>query len=403
MSLDKSASGAKLLFQYQKNSLFFNGHDLSETAVIKNYKYPVLIHDLKIVQERLDWLKEWENLGRLHFAMKSNYDEKILKLILQNGAGVDVVSLGEIKLALKVGFKPQDILFSGVGKTKDEIVWAIENNIYQLNVESVPELIRVSQISNQLKKKVQIGLRVNPEVDGKTHPYIATALIDSKFGLNTLDFPEVKKILDESPYIILRALSFHIGSQIKEAGIYREAIQKMKPLFRDFKNRYPSVDCFDLGGGVGLDYENHDMNQDYKIWTDYKTTCSEAVKDVEAKFVIEFGRFLVARSSVLVGQVQYIKKTANKKIAILDVGMNNLIRPMLYQAHHHFYPLNLRTKKENYIIVGPICESTDQFHEDITLTELQEGDFVAIADTGAYAKSMSSNYNLQPIAEDFYL
>lgn len=399
MSLDKS----KALFQYHQKSLHFNGHDLSQTAAIKNYCSPVLIHDLKIVQERLNWLKEWKGLSRLYFAMKSNYDEKILTLIRENKAGVDVVSLGEIKWALKQGFTPQDILFSGVGKTKEEITWAIENEIYQLNVESLPELIRVGQISQQLKKYVQVGLRINPEIDAKTHPYIATALIDSKFGLNTVDFSQIKTVLDASPFIKLAALSFHIGSQIMDAEIFREAIQKMKPIFRDFKQRYPSMNCFDLGGGIGLDYKKHDMNQDYKTWSEFRQTCTEALKDIEAEVVIEFGRFIVARSSVLVGQVQYIKKTVNKSIAILDVGMNNLIRPMLYQSYHHIYPLVSRAQKQNYLVVGPLCESSDQFHEDVTLTELQEGDFVAIADAGAYAKSMASNYNLQPIAVDTYL
>ncbi len=399
MSLDNSNN----LFTYKNNSLHFNRHDLMQHQCIKNYKSPFLLYDLNIVQDRLNWLKEWKGLGRLHFAMKSNYTEDVLKLILKNGCGVDVVSLGEIKLALKVGFKPQDILFSGVAKTVSEIEWAVQNDLYQINVESISELKRVDQISQRLNKQVNVGLRLNPEVDAKTHPNIATALKDSKFGLNLSDLPAVESVLKSTKQIQLKSLSFHIGSQVMDVTIFQEAIVRMKAIFSDFQKRYSSLDRFDLGGGLGINYKDHDISHDQKRWQDLKAIYEKELAGIKADFLIEMGRFVVARSAILIAQLQYIKKTENKTIAILDVGMNNLLRPMLYQAYHQLYPLTQRQAKQTYMIAGPICESSDIFHQDIELTELQEGDFVAIADAGAYAKSMASNYNLQPIAEDYFL
>jgi len=391
------------LFQYQQDSLFFNGHALSDHAAIKNYQQPVLMHSPQLVQERINWIKEWKGLGQLHFAVKANYDETILKLIQQNGCGVDVVSLGEIKLALRCGFTPKDVIFSGVAKTEKEIRWAIENEIYQINVESISELKRIQKISNDLQKEVSIGLRLNPEVDAKTHPNIATALEDSKFGLNMRELPEVEAIIKASPYVILKSISFHIGSQVMDVSIYREAISKMKPVYLDVKSRFPTLDRFDLGGGLGLDYRDHNLARDYERWTALREIYETDLAGMKDHFMVEIGRFMVARSAVLVAQVQYIKKTKNKTIIILDVGMNNLLRPMLYQAFHQIYPLKLRAGKYPYMVVGPLCESSDVFHNEIELNVLHEGDFVAIGDAGAYTKSMASNYNIQPIAVDIYL
>ncbi len=401
--MKEMSTKSRELFHYQHDSLIFNGHALSDHIAIKKYDQPLLLHSTELVQERINWVKEWKGLGQLHFAVKSNYDETILKLIQKNGCGVDVVSLGEIQLALRCGFKPQDILFSGVGKTEKEIRFAIENQIYQLNVESISELKRIIHISNQMEKKLHIGLRLNPEVDAKTHPNIATALEDSKFGLNTRDLSEVETLLEDSKYVILKSISFHIGSQVMDTSIFREAVSKMKPIYKDIKSRFSSVDRFDLGGGLGLNYRDHNTANDYERWTQLRQIYEETLSDMPDYFLVEIGRFMVARSAVMVAQVQYIKKTKNKTILILDVGMNNLLRPMLYQAYHQIYPLKLRAGKHSYMVVGPLCESSDVFHADIELNVLHEGDFVAIADAGAYTKSMASNYNLQPIVKDIYL
>lgn len=402
-----SSNKTEQLFSYKLSSesikeLNFAGIDINALEVIKNYQGPVFIYKMALIQKRLNWIKEWTTPHRLHFAMKSNYSETVLKFMLKNGAGVDVVSFGEIQLALKVGFKPQDIVFSGVGKTEKEISWAIENKVYQINVESVQELRRIKKISQKLNLKASVGLRINPEVDAKTHPNIATALIDSKFGLSMEDLESVRRILADCPQIELKSFSFHLGSQIQDVEVIREALQKLKPMYVDWKKQFLSLDRFDLGGGLGIDYRQHDDNVDYAQWKKLKQVYEEELVGLSAFYLLELGRFIVARSAILISQVQYIKQTKNKKMIIIDVGMNNLIRPMLYEAYHKMYPLINRGGEEHYSLVGPLCESSDVFHDDIVLSTLEEGDYLAILDAGAYAKSMSSNYNLQPIAEDYF-
>lgn len=394
------------LFDYRHGELYFNNHQLTSLASVQNYHQPFYLYDLNLIQERLDAIKSWKGLHRLHYAMKANYSEEVLKLILKNGCGLDVVSLGEIQHGLSCGFSPSDIIFSGVGKTKTELRWAIQNDIYQINVESLSELQRVAALCEEQKKTASIGLRLNPEVDAKTHPHIATALHDSKFGFSMSDLPEINSILQNNPRLKLVALSYHLGSQIVEAQVYEEAIVKIKPLYLEMRKKFPTLQRLDVGGGIGLNYHDHDLSHDFKRWDQIKQIYSRELNDFGAEVLFEIGRFLVARAAVLVAQVQYIKKTEYKNFAILDVGMNNLMRPMLYKAYHHIYPLIKKTNPPNeylYCVVGPLCESTDVFHHNIQLSELKSDDLVIIADVGAYCKSMASHYNLQPIAQDSFL
>ena len=394
---------SKELFQYKDKNLCFNDIQLNQLELIKNYKKPIILYQKSIIQNRINWIKSWKSLHRLHFAMKANDNIEILKLILQNNCGVDVVSLGEVKKALLVGFKPADIIFSGVGKTKYEISEAIDMQIYQINVESISELLRIQHIANQKNKKVNIGLRVNPEVDAKTHPYIATALVDSKFGLAMTDLPDCLKILKSSAHLVFKSISYHLGSQIMSAEPFSDAVKKIKPFFKKLQTEFTTLDRLDLGGGLGIDYKNHDMKKDEFNWQNLKSVYENELQDIKADFLLEIGRFVVARSGVLISEVQYIKKTQNKEIVILDVGMNNLMRPSLYQAYHHIFALKKNENQKKYMIVGPICESTDFFHKDFDICQLNEGDLVAICDVGAYGRSMASNYNLQDIAEEFFI
>lgn len=399
---------SKSLFHYahdlqKKTQLSFDSIPLSELNLIKNYKKPILLYRKNMIQERIDWIKSWKGLHRLHFAMKANDNSEILKLFLDNNCGVDVVSRGEIEKAYSVGFKPQDIIFSGVGKTKSEISQAIDEGLYQINVESIPELERIQKISAEKNKKVSIGLRINPEVDAKTHPNIATALLDSKFGLSMKDLPVCFEILKSSGTLALKSISYHLGSQIMTAEPFENALHKVKPLFLNWQKEFTTLDRLDLGGGLGIDYENHDMNQDHTQWLNLKSVYEKHLSDFKADFLLEMGRFMVARSAILISEVQYIKKTENKELLILDVGMNNLMRPSLYEAYHHVWPLQKHIAEKKYMVVGPICESTDFFHKEFVMSEVQQGDLVAISDVGAYGRSMASNYNLQPIAEEYFI
>jgi diaminopimelate decarboxylase len=362
-----------------------------------------LLYQRHLIQQRIDWIKSWDKLHKLHFAMKSNDNVDVLKLILKNNCGLDVVSLGEIEKAKACGFKPQDLIFSGVGKTKFELSKAIDDDIYQINVESISELHRISQISKNQNKKVNIGLRINPEVDANTHPNIATALRDSKFGLARTDLEVCFNLIDANSNLVFKAISYHLGSQIMSATPFLDALRKVKPLFLKLQSKYKSLNRLDLGGGLGIDYKNHDLEKDEIQWRNLKAVYESELSDLKADFLIEMGRFVVARSAVLISEVQYIKKTENTEIVILDVGMNNLMRPSLYQSYHHMLPFLKRAMSKKYMIVGPICESTDFFHKEILTSEIHEGDLIALCDSGAYVRSMASNYNLQPIVEEYFL
>jgi len=394
---------SKALFQYQQNQLCFGEFKLNSLELIANYKRPVFIYQKKLIQERIDWVKSWKKLHRLHFAMKANDNPEILKLFLDNDCGLDVVSRGEIEKAYTVGFKPKDLIFSGVGKTKSEISSAISEDIYQINVESISELQRICELSKLVNKKVNIGLRINPEVDAKTHPHIATALTDSKFGILMTDVSTCLEILKLNQQVILKSISYHLGSQIMTAQPFQNALSKVKPLFLKLKSDFKTLDRLDLGGGLGVDYKNHDLKNDEKNWNNLKSVYEQELDGFSAECLLEMGRFMVARSAILISEVQYIKKTENKEILICDVGMNNLMRPSLYQAYHHILPLVKKENLKKYMIVGPICESTDFFHKDFETSEISEGDLIAICDVGAYGRSMASNYNLQPIAEEFFI
>jgi diaminopimelate decarboxylase len=394
---------SKSLFNYKQNQLYFNSVNVTKIERVQNYQKPFLLYQRHLIQQRIDWIKSWNKLHRLHFAMKSNDNVDVLKLILKNNCGLDVVSLGEIEKAKACGFKAQDLIFSGVGKTKFELSKAIECDIYQINVESVSELRRINEISKAQNKKVNIGLRINPEVDAKTHPNIATALRDSKFGLALTDLDQCFSLIDSNPKLIFKAISYHLGSQIMSSAPFLDALKKVKPLFLKLQSKYKTLDRLDLGGGLGIDYKDHDLEKDEIQWRNLKTVYESELSDLKAEFLIEMGRFVVARSAVLISEVQYIKKTENTEIIILDVGMNNLMRPSLYQAYHHILPFEKRDTIKKYMIVGPICESTDFFHKEIQTTEIHEGDMILFCDAGAYVRSMASNYNLQPIVEEYFL
>lgn len=394
---------SKPLFKFQNNQLLFDSVNLNDLQLIQNYQKPIILYRKNLIQQRIDWIKSWKKLHRLHFAMKANYHTEILKLILANNCGLDVVSLGEIEKGYEVGFKPSDLIFSGAGKTRAEISRAIDDDIYQINVESISELVRIEKIASLKNKKVNIGLRINPEVDAKTHPNIATALRDSKFGISMADVDVCLKILNSSQCLAFKSVSYHLGSQIMESAPFADALTKMKPLYTKLKAEFKTLERLDLGGGLGIDYRNHDMSVDAKQWENLKAVYDSELSDLGAEYLLEMGRFIVARSAILITEVQYIKKTENKEILILDVGMNNLMRPSLYQAHHHVFPLKKSNAEKKYMIVGPICESTDFFHKDFIMPELFEGDLIAISDVGAYGRSMASDYNLQPLALEHFI
>ncbi len=396
---------SRKLFFYKDVDLQFGAKPFPLSRFVKNYKCPVIVYDKDLIKERIQWIQKWPGLGRLHYAMKANFNLDILKIFKENNCGLDVVSLGEMKHALKAGFKPRDFIFSGVAKSEEELAWAIENQIYQINIESLSELMRIISICKKKNKKVQVALRVNPEIDAETHPSISTALKDSKFGLDFKMAREAIKMIATEKHVELKALSFHLGSQIMNVKVFKKALAVMKPFYRQAQNSCPELDRLDLGGGLGIDYKNSDLDLDQKRWNSLQTLFTAELKGFNAFILLEVGRFLVARSGVLLSRIEVIKKTSyNKKFLILDVGMSHLMRPALYQAFHEILPLRLNEGPASiYEVVGPICESTDVLLSRKKFPFVEEGDFVAICDVGAYGSSMASDYNLRDRALEVFV
>lgn len=396
---------SRKLFFYKDVELQFGAKPFALSKYVKNYKRPVIVYDKNLIKERIKWIQQWKGLGRLHYAMKANFNPELLKIFKKSNCGLDVVSLGEMKHAMKVGFKSKDFIFSGVAKSSKELVWAIDNEIYQINIESISELKRVIHISNKKKKKVQVGLRLNPEIDAETHPSISTALKDSKFGLDFEVARVAIQMIAAEPRVELKALSFHLGSQIMNVKVFEKALAVMKPFYKEAQKLCPELDRLDLGGGLGIDYRNSDLDLDQNRWQDLQKVFTRELKDFKAFILLEVGRFLVARSGVLLSRIEVIKETSyQKKFLILDVGMSHLMRPALYQAFHDIWPLKLKSgPTTTYEVVGPICESTDVLLAEKDFSPVEENDFVAICDVGAYGSSMASNYNLRDAALEIFV
>ena len=276
---------SRKLFTYHNDELCFGKADARIIDHISNYKNPVWLYRRDVIEERIDWLQKWPKLGRLHYAMKANFNLDVLKVFQAKNCGIDAVSLGEMKQALKAGFKPSDIILSGVGKTEEEITWAVSNQIFQINIESISEIKKLITICGVLNKKISVAIRVNPEVDAETHPGIATALKDSKFGL---DFSSAKKavaLIAEASNLELKALSFHIGSQILNVKVFEKAFQAVKPFYLQMKEICPELDRLDLGGGLGIDYADADSAIDEKRWQALQAIYDQELKDFNSFFI----------------------------------------------------------------------------------------------------------------------
>ncbi len=328
------------------------------------------------------------------FAVKSCPNIHIIKLLANLGAGADTVSQGEIIRALKGGIKPEKIVFSGVGKTKDEIKFALQKNIGQINAESLEELEIIDKIAGLLKKKAKVSLRVNPDVDGKTHEKITTGRKHDKFGI---PLEEAKKFYDSASKlrnIKIEGVACHIGSQITDIEPFKQAFHKIADFANSLIKKGFDLKRLDLGGGVGIKYKNEEVI----AIKDYAKAIISAVKSTELKLFLEPGRRISGDAGILVSEVQFIKNTGERHFAILDAGMNDLARPAIYGSYHEI--IQVRDKdgeKLSYDIVGPVCESSDIFGRDRKLFNLKAGELVVILNAGAYGASMASNYNTRPL------
>lgn len=374
-----------------------------QETLTQPWNRPTYLYDLDDIERRFEALKS--ALGpihhSIHYAMKANSHATILQLLGQLGAGVDTVSGGEIKCALAAGIKPEKIIFSGVAKTVGEIELALKNKIKQINIESPQELERVAQIAQQLGYFADIAFRINPDVNPKTHPYITTGFRENKFGMDIEFIPELLALLQKYPkQLRLRGLTMHIGSLLFDLGVMREAIEKTLAVHDRFVNEGYPLDRLDIGGGLGIRYETDRDEGEFLLIQNFGKMIREVLEPLRQKgplpeILLEPGRILVARAGLLISEVQYIKKCSSKTFAILDTGMNHLLRPALYQAKHRVLPLltEASSKLIEYDVVGPICESSDFLAKNILLPEIKQCDLVAIADVGAYGFAMASHYN----------
>lgn len=399
-------SKAKLYLQYEKQKLVLGPQKKSLEALTQKYQGPVYVYDLDIVKERFQLLQKALPGVQVYYAMKANSNPQILRTLHDMGCGADVVSGGEIRRAGESGFSARQMIYSGVGKTHKEIRQALEMDLAQLNVESVPELLRIAKIASDLGKKARIVFRLNPDVDIETHPYIATGLHNNKFGMAFSDLPELKEILHKQAAVLdFRGVSLHLGSQMHNLEAFREALQLLRPVFEDLQKEFPSCEVFDVGGGLGIFYEAQKLAQEEALLQEYADIVFTELKGLRLQLQTEPGRWLVAHAGVLLTQVQYLKKTSIKNFAIVDTGMHHLLRPTLYSAHHRVWTWDEKAgvPPQKYDVVGPICESGDFLALDRDLPPLTEGDFLVIGDAGAYGFVMRSDYNLQDPPEEVFL
>lgn len=328
------------------------------------------------------------------FAVKSNFNPTILKILAGMGAGADIVSGGELELALQAGVPADKIVFSGVGKTRAELTAAIMAGIKQINAESESEIRLINEIAIGLNKTAAVGIRVNPDVDARTHEKITTGKKENKFGIDWNDARRLFLSAEQFKGISLHGIEVHVGSQILELSPFREAFVKTKKMLNDLKEHGVSIQTVDVGGGLGVAYKT---DESAPSPADYIAVLQDVLGDFDGEFVFEPGRCISGDAGVLVASVVRVKQTGDKRFAVLDAGMSDLVRPAMYDAYHNIEAVKGGEASERYDVVGPICESADIFGKDRMLPELNEGDLIAIETTGAYGAAMASNYNGRPL------
>ena len=379
--------------KFSKNNL--SVEKMSALSLTKKYKTPFYCYSLSQLKNNYSSFNySFKKIKPLIcFSVKSNSNITLLKELKKIGSGADVVSMGELLKAKKAGIDSKKIVFSGVGKTEEEIKLAIKNRVLLINMESESEAHLINKISKSMSRITTVGLRLNPDVTGKTNKKISTGGKDDKFGLGFNEYLNFCKNIKKMKNLKLAGLSVHIGSQITDIKPFKRVLTVINEVIKktdiDFK-------FIDLGGGIGISYSNKEKTLNLNK---YAKLIENFLKNKKAKIIFEPGRFIVGNTSILITRIIYMKKNNNKIFIILDAGMNDLMRPALYNAYHEIIPLKKNNNKimGNIEFVGPICESTDKFLSQKNFSKVKEGDFVAITDVGAYGMSLTSNYNTRPI------
>ncbi len=384
---------------YRGNEFLFDGVKLKKLA--KKFSTPIYCYSLKRIKKNVeDFKNAFKKFNPIIcYSVKANPNKILLREIGKLGLGADVVSLGELMKALKSGIKPSKIVFSGVGKTANEISFAINKKILLINAESKSEILVIEKIAKNKRKKVDIGIRLNPNTDAKTLKQISTGKKDDKFGVSEKSFLELVKYVRNSKNLNLKCLSVHIGSQILDNKPYEKML---KTIINVIKKTNFSFEYIDLGGGMGIDYESKNRRLNFQR---YSSDIKRLINLVDSKIIFEPGRSIIGNVGILISKIIYIKKGFKKDFIILDAAMNDLMRPALYNAKHRILPVNKKNIKTRrvYEFVGPICESTDKFLTVKGFQRMRENELILFCDTGAYGMSLSSNYNLRPKAVEILI
>jgi diaminopimelate decarboxylase len=412
-------------FHYRDGRLFCE--DVDVTIPAERFGTPLYLYSASTIldhYQRLDdALSSLDHL--ICYAVKANSNRAILRLLRDGGAGFDIVSGGELFRVINAGADPAKCTFAGVGKSREEIEYALEQGVYSFNVESEAELDYINEIASAKNQRAPIALRVNPDVEAHTHEYISTGKSENKFGIALDRAAKVYEQARRMPGVIIRGVQMHIGSQIAEAAPFVAAIEKIAPVVSELKSKY-AIEFFSIGGGLGIAYESSIASGSGDWWTaqrshpltirDYVDAILPPLTRLGLRILLEPGRLLVGNAGILLTRVRYIKQTSQKKFAIIDAGMNDLIRPALYGSYHEIVPVEtpggtgsvpskmrkddtevVPPSAEKIDIVGPVCESGDFFAQDREMPELRAGDLLAVMSAGAYGFVMATNYNSRPL------
>jgi len=384
-------------FNYKNDQLY--GEDVSLQAIADAVKTPCYVYSRATLERHWHAFNDvFEGHDHLIcYAVKANSTLAVLNVLARLGSGFDIVSVGELERVLKAGGDAQKVVFSGVGKTADEMRRALEVGIYCFNVESAAELDLLDQVAGEMKLKAPVSLRVNPDVDAKTHPYISTGLKQNKFGIDISEAPAIFERASQLPNLNVIGVDCHIGSQLSDVTPFVDSLKRVLLLIDDLKSRGIGLHHIDVGGGLGITYRNETPPSP----RDYASAILNELKDRQLKIIMEPGRAIAGNAGILLTQVQFIKPGSDRNFAIVDAAMNDLLRPALYQAWQNIIPVNAIAKRDKatYDIVGPVCETGDFLGKDRELA-IQAGDLLAVRSAGAYGFSMSSNYNSRPRAAE---
>ena len=377
----------------RKNNLCVES--ISAQKLVKKYKTPFYCYSLSQLKSNFyNFRSAFKNIKPIIcFSVKSNSNLTLLRELKKMGSGADVVSIGELLKATKVGISGNKIVFSGIGKTEEEIRAAIKKKVLLINIESESEANLINKISKKMSRKISVGIRLNPNVTGKTHKKISTGGKDEKFGLIYNDFINLSQKIRKMKNMKLEGLSVHIGSQITNIKPFVKVLSIINKIIKKTRINFKFID---LGGGMGISYTNYEKELNLKR---YAGLVNKFIKNKNAKIIFEPGRYIVGNAAILITKIIYIKKNINKNFIILDSAMNDLMRPALYGAQHQIIPLKKTNKliRGNIDFVGPVCESSDKFLSQKNFSKVKEGDYVALTHAGAYGMTLSSNYNTRPI------